>query len=78
MMKNERLMQNRFKNASKQLSNKNMDFDTKGFPKGNRNRCQNSLEINVKTGNGKIKKSINTNVSLNGKNIEIHCENKCF
>ena len=77
MMKNERLMQNRFKCIQKTI-HKNMDFDTKGFPKGNRNRCQNSLEINVKTGNGKIKKSINTNVSLNGKNIEIHCENKCF
>ena len=46
-------IKDRFTNSSKKRARKNMEFDVKGVPKWNQNRCQNSSKVNAQTGNEK-------------------------
>ena len=49
----QKTINNLFKKSSKKRSTKNIAFYVKGIPKWSQNRCQNTSNINAKTGNEK-------------------------
>ena len=76
------LINNRLKtdstNQIKKRSTKNMKIDAKGIPKWSQIDAKSHQKSIPKLVSKKIMKIIKIHVSLNGKIIEIHCENNSF
>ena len=72
------LIKNRFKIHQKNYHQKTLNLMQKGSQNGTKIDAKSHRKSMPKLVTKKIRKIIKNHVSLNGKNIEIHCTNKSF